>query len=239
MLKATRSSRRRERGVGLVELLVGLAVGLFVVGGGLLLFANFVQNDRRLVLEARLMQDLRAASDLVTRDIRRGGYWDAATSSVWVAGGASTTPRNPFALVRQGACSGATTANAASEPTGAAAAACYWVDNGANAAVNDAERYGFDVSGGVLYAVVADQRTALTDPASITITDLRFDWTGTQSINASNFCAKTCTANCPTVVVREVEVTIRGTVPGDTSIARQLRSNVRVRNDLFTGQCPA
>jgi len=92
----------------------------------------------------------------------------------------------------------------------------------------------------VLYAVrEGNAREALTDPNTVRITNLRFDWSGSQTIPASDFCAKTCTTNCPTVVVREVEVTIRGQLPGDASVARQLRSNVKVRNDYLGGQCPA
>lgn len=236
MLK--RVLRRAQRGLGLVELMVGLAVGLFVVAGGLLMFAGFVDSDRNLVVETRLMQDLRAAADLVTRDIRRGGYWANAHTSVWTSG-AGTTPRNPFALVSSAAC--AASAAGASQPTGVATSTCYWIDNGANAVANDSEKYGFEVDGGVLYSVLAGgARVALTDPKTITVTGLTFDWSGTQTIAASEFCAKTCVSNCPTVVVREVAVTITGTAPGVVpAMTRRLRNDVRVRNDLFTGQCPA
>jgi prepilin peptidase dependent protein B len=239
----SRLTRRRQRGLGLVELLVGLAVGLFVVAGGLLLFAGFVDADRRMVVESRLLQDLRAAADVITRDIRRGGYWDAAPTTVWSAGGPSVTPRNAYAWVMTDSC--ASGAAAASSPTGTSSGTCYWI-NASPAGVSDGnnirnneERYGFYLLNGVLYAdiggVGADP-TPLTDPKAVNVTDLRFDWTGSRAIAASGVCTKGCT-DCPTVVVREVEVRIRGTVPGDATIARELRSNVRVRNDLLTGQC--
>ena len=75
MLALVRCShlKRQARGMGIVELLVGLALGLFVVSGGLMLLAGFTDENRRLLLETRLTQDLRAASDLVTRDLRRAG----------------------------------------------------------------------------------------------------------------------------------------------------------------------
>ena len=59
--------------------MIGLALGLFVVGGGLLMLAGFTDENRRLLLETRLNQDLRAASDVVTRDLRRAGYWTPRT----------------------------------------------------------------------------------------------------------------------------------------------------------------
>lgn len=233
-----RTARRGlQRGLGIVELLVGLAVGLFVVAGGLMLLSGFIDADRRLLVETRLMQDLRAASDMITRDIRRGGYWQNAHTTVWTSG-ASLTPRNNYGRVGLTSCPSASFASAASDPTGSVSASCYWIDGDGDSTADDEEKYGFDVSGGVLFAVVGPTRQALTDPRSVNITDLRFDWGATQTISASAFCSKGCPAgNCPAIVVREVEVVLRGTAPGDTTIARELRSNVRVRNDMFTGQC--
>ena len=72
-------SRRGQRGLSLVELLVGLALGLLVVAGGAALLARqHLREHRALLLEARLMQDLRTAADLVARDLRRAGYWGDA-----------------------------------------------------------------------------------------------------------------------------------------------------------------
>lgn len=77
MAPATRMgnrSLRRARGLSLVELLVGLVVGLFVAAGASALAARQLADTRRLLLETQLHQDLRAALDIVTRDIRRSGH---------------------------------------------------------------------------------------------------------------------------------------------------------------------
>ena len=68
----------RDRGVSMVEMMVGVAIALVVVAGGLALLANFTGENRRLLLETRLNQDLRAAMDVVVRDLRRAGYWQGA-----------------------------------------------------------------------------------------------------------------------------------------------------------------
>jgi type IV pilus assembly protein PilW len=63
------------RGMTLVELMVGVAVGLFVVAAAALMTSSQLTDNRRLLLETQLQQDLRAAADLVTRDLRRTGFW--------------------------------------------------------------------------------------------------------------------------------------------------------------------
>ena len=55
--------------------MVGVAVGLFVAGGAAKLFVDNLSNNRRMLVETRINQDLRAATDLIARDLRRAGYW--------------------------------------------------------------------------------------------------------------------------------------------------------------------
>ena len=77
---------RTQRGLSLVELLVGIAITLVVVAGALKMFVGHLEGNRRLLLEARLHQDLRAASDLIARDLRRAGYWQQASQGTsWPA----------------------------------------------------------------------------------------------------------------------------------------------------------
>jgi type IV pilus assembly protein PilW len=229
---------RRSRGVSIVELLIGVALGLFVVAGGLTLLAGFTDESRRLLLETRLTLDLRGASDAVTRDLRRAGYWNAASTGVWTLGGPAVPPHNPYSLMAGAKCPGAalnqSTTNAAS------AGICYAIQASADAndAVDANERFGFDVDGGVLYLVNAGTREALSDPKTIFVSDLVIT-PSSQVLDASSFCRNGCAgANCPQVVVREYEVLIKGNVPGDATLSRFLRSNVRIRNDFYGGTCP-
>ena len=90
-------NREAQRGLTLVELLVGLALGLLVVASGTLLLTTHLREHRALLLEARLMQDLRTATDLVARDLRRAGHWGAAAAGVWSP---AEAPRaNPYAAL--------------------------------------------------------------------------------------------------------------------------------------------
>ena len=65
--------RRHQHGLSIVELMVGLAIGLVIVAAALLALAHHLRENRSLLMEARLMQDLRTASDLIARDLRRAG----------------------------------------------------------------------------------------------------------------------------------------------------------------------
>src|SRR6185369_348939 len=65
--------RRHQQGLSIVELMVGLAIGLVVVAAALLALTNHLRENRSLLLEARLMQDLQTTTDLIARDLRRAG----------------------------------------------------------------------------------------------------------------------------------------------------------------------
>ena len=243
--RRNRIESRRARGLGIVELMIGLALGLFVVGGGLLMLAGFTDENRRLLLETRLNQDLRAASDVVTRDLRRAGYWSAAHSGVWATGGPAVPPQNPYSRMDGTACAAANLNQTTT--TVASTALCYAIEATVDAtpgAIDANERFGFELDAGVIYTVAdGGARQALTDPKSIAISDLVIT-PSSQVLDASGYCKTACNpaaagANCPQVVVREYEVLIKGNLPGDATINRFLRSNVRIRNDHFGGQCPA
>lgn len=226
----------------IVEVMVGLAVGLFVLLAGAGMLATFSGADRRMLLETRLLQDLRATSDVITRDIRRAGYWRDASTGVWFAGGPPVPPQNPYSKLDNGAasCDAFPLANPVATPGAASSALCYYIDTVQDTpnVPSQAEMFGFKLDGGVIYAIVNGQpATALSDAKTITISDFVIT-PSSQTIDARAFCSKTCTTNCPQVIVREFEILIKGNIPGDTTIERSLRSDVRVRNDYVDGQCP-
>ncbi|MBX3618788.1 MAG: hypothetical protein KF891_02175 [Rhizobacter sp.] len=65
--------RHRHTDFSLVELMVGMAIGLVIVSVALLAWVHHLRENRLLLLDTRLMQDLRTAADLVSRDLRRAG----------------------------------------------------------------------------------------------------------------------------------------------------------------------
>ena len=95
LASAAAGKRRHSRGLSLVEMMVGIAVGLFIVAGASLVTVNQISDNRRLTLETQVQQDLRAAADLVARDLRRAGYWGKAQTSMWYEGGPNVVG-NPY-----------------------------------------------------------------------------------------------------------------------------------------------
>ncbi|MDH3452260.1 MAG: PilW family protein [Gammaproteobacteria bacterium] len=85
MSRNQRHSRRRQRGVTLVELLVATTVGLFLIGG---VAAIVVQTKKSYELQndfARIQENGRFGMELIVRDLRMAGYFgcmDDATK-VW------------------------------------------------------------------------------------------------------------------------------------------------------------
>jgi len=230
-----------QAGLSLIELLVGIAISLLIVAGGLGLLATFTGENRRLLLETRMNQDLRAAMDVVTRDLRRAGYWQGSTAEASVDGTPVAPASNPYRSFYNSACNAPALGASAPSPTAPAAHVCYAVARDGESAVNEATRaalYGFHLSGGVLYAALnGGAQQPLTDPATIIIT--RFVVTPRSQVRSMpSSCRITCTANCPRVIVRELEVVLQGTAPNDPLVQRQMRSSVRVRNDYHDGQCP-
>lgn len=68
------NANNHQRGLTLVELLIGMLVGIIVVGGGITVFTNSVKDQADNISLTRLNQDLRSMMDIMVRDIRRAGY---------------------------------------------------------------------------------------------------------------------------------------------------------------------
>lgn len=67
-------SRKPHSGFNLIELMIGLAVGLLVVSAAMSVFYNAMQGITDNTKLVRLNQDMRAMMDIMVRDIRRAGF---------------------------------------------------------------------------------------------------------------------------------------------------------------------
>ncbi|HWI10355.1 MAG TPA: prepilin-type N-terminal cleavage/methylation domain-containing protein, partial [Burkholderiaceae bacterium] len=230
MSGCTLASQRRcaQRGLSLVEFLVGVAIALFIAAAAATLFAGNLRENRQLLLEARLMQDLRTAADIATRDLRRAGYWADSTAGVWAAGASSVAPNPYVALAPSGAASDAVSLR-------------YSRDATENNLVDSNEQFGFRLKNGAIELQLgAGNWQALTDAGTLTIT--AFSVTPTlQDIDLGTFCATPCpagSATCPPhQQVRSLALLISGRLVADASVTRSLRSQIRLRNDPVIGAC--
>lgn len=74
MLKPARQSNRRANGFTLVELLVGMAVGIIVIGAAVAFIVSSVRANSENLRSIRLTQELRALTELIGREIRRARH---------------------------------------------------------------------------------------------------------------------------------------------------------------------
>ena len=220
---------RSARGTTIVELLVGLAIGLVIVAGAATLLARQLHQQRALLAETRLTQDLRNAADLIARDLRRAGYWGDAAAGVWSHGAAPLA--NPYAAV---------TSMAAASDTMRFA---YSRDAAEDQTVGDNERTGFRLHGHAVEARVGDQWQALTDASTLVVTAFEL-MPGIDDIDLSALCARPCDADSiaagtcpPRQQVRRVTVRIAGHATADVRLARSAQVQVRLRNDAIAGAC--
>lgn len=64
-----------QSGLSIVELMVGVAVGLIVVSGVVAIYGVIARSSAEILGSAKLNQELRAAMDMMVGDIRRAGVW--------------------------------------------------------------------------------------------------------------------------------------------------------------------
>ncbi len=216
--------------------MVGIAVGLFVVAAASLVVSSQLNDNRRLLLELQVQQDLRATADIITRELRRAGRSAAAEQSVANLG---LTPPvkaapNTFLTLGVAASPGAVTYT-------------YKREN------SDQGPFGFRLdTDGVIRSRLTGQSgwQELTDINTLFVDTFTVAETDSQPVRLP--CPKDCPVGTgdtcwPLVTVREFAITISGHAPGDGAIRRTVTTQVRLRNDqvqFFSGAlgdaaCPA
>lgn len=244
--RVRRAGAAAMRGLSLVELMVGIAVSMFVVAAAALLVSSQLSANRRLLLETQLQQDLRATADIITRELRRGSYWASSNEGVPTPAGGAIVGNPMRALAVN------------------SAEVHYKYRRGSGL-----EAFGFRLDGdGVIRACQSDGSEVggqcnsgwqdLTDTNTVEVRSISLSSTraglrartandDTLVLPCPNLCADGTTACWPTVGVREVTLTLTGRSRNDSAVERTLTSSVRVRNDRVdlsneapTGQsCPA
>ncbi|MCK7493802.1 MAG: prepilin-type N-terminal cleavage/methylation domain-containing protein [Comamonadaceae bacterium] len=239
--------RKSQRGLSIVELMVGIAIGLLIVAASAMLVSGQLGDNRRLLLETQVQQDLRAASDIIVRELRRSGARvDAETGAVWTTEHVATC--NRYATVTTG-------------PDYVHFR--YYRDANNNGPIgfkleNHVLRAAVHVSAGV--AGTCEQSSEqpanwqdLTDGRTLKVT--RFVVTPTVTSQQIP-CAKLCPTpisppgdprSCwPRLEVRQYQIEIDGEAASDSAVKRSISAVVRLRNDhlrhhdpVAVAMCPA
>ena len=218
IFRVARSPHARvQRGLSLVELMVGITIGLFVVAAASLVVTSQLTDNRRLLLELQVQQDLRATADVITRELRRAGGRQLPTNGVWSEIAAATA--NPFDTVTLAA---------------------------GNTEVRfDYERgiglqplgFKLDATRGVIQSYIGTGWQDLTDSSTMTVTAFTVTPRTAAVLERVIPCPKLCLAGnnlCwPKLKVRSYVVTIEARARTDDRIKRRLVNEVRLRNDEF------
>ncbi len=217
--------RGPQRGLSLVELMVGIAIGLVVVAGAALVASSQISDTRRLLLETQLQQDLRAAADIITRELRRAGskaYGNLAVNGIWSPG--SSAEANLY-----------TTISPSTLPTtpGDTVGYAYYRTSSAVGG------FGFRLNGGVIEFNLDGNPTtgwqALTDARVLRVTTFTVTQNNGPAVQLA--CAKECagggTACYPSWQTRELVVDIAGEAVADPTVQRSIRAAAKLRNDVL------
>lgn len=251
------SKPRFTNGFTLLELMVGIVVGLIVIGGAIAIYMIVLTGANYTTREARLNQELRVAMSFIVDDIRRAGFWREARAVDFGAPGMDDHP-NPFARREQ---DGSTDTDLEIYPDDPCIMLSYdpTFDDGGQ------QVFGYRLHGGAVQMLVDPALTStsacpddnwldLTDPATVLVTALLFDNQGSRCFNASRsetltpIAWETETAPTPAcldtgsgdydavdgdvlVESRQINITLVGSHARDPATRINLSESVKVRNN--------
>lgn len=174
---------KRQTGFTLIELMIGITVGLIVLAATVSIYMTTVMSNSYIVKSARINHDLESVMNIMISDIRRAGYWGLAR--------ARTDGRdNPFNLQ--------TPADATTDleiPN--ANCILYTYDANSDGTVDANEYYGFKLVNGALYMRISGATTDSTDCSDgtweefvysdlITIASLNFSFLPAAAVSAAS-----------------------------------------------------
>ena len=211
------AGRRHQRGLSLVELMVGVAVGLFIVAGATMLAASQLAGNRQLLVETQVQQDLRAAADIITRELRRAGYRPQAEKLIWSAQSPATEPvPNLRAGLRDPPVSGDV------------------VSYNYERFLGDTADFGYQLSSYTIKQRIGNAPVQdLTDRNTLKITDftVTLQAVASEQLACPRLCAGNTQACWPTVKLVDAVVSITGQAANNAAVSRTVVSRVRLRND--------
>jgi prepilin peptidase dependent protein B len=264
------TARQRQRGITVIELLIGISVGLLVVSGAITMYISSIRSSNDTLRASKLNQEISALMNVITNDLRRAGYWENATL-------AGNYNENPFSQENATALTviDDMTNDAPQGATGQGTCLVYAYDatylpGDVAGALDAADLFGFRLNGTVVQmrqSGVVDGADCIggtcnscnngtwenvTDPNLIEITNLNFDLSGSECLNASEPNDEDddgdgdvdeadeydCYATVPpvgseeaTTEAREIVVSVTGRLSADTTTQITATQTVRVRND--------
>jgi prepilin peptidase dependent protein B len=213
--------RTHSSGFGLVETMVALALGLFVVACATVLLQTSRLDARHSLAGQRVTQELRHTGEQIARNLRRAGHWGGADAAVG-AGAAD----NPYAALTA---------------TNGTLAWRWSRDAVENGSVDSNEQFALRLAGGaVQFQFGGAGWQTMTDASTVVVTTLALVPQVVETplpALCDAACAPGDAACPPRHVARSVAVALAGRAPGDAAVVRRFDTTVRLRNDLIVGHC--
>lgn len=208
--------RRHQHGFTLVELMVGLAIGLMVAAIAFSLLGVQAADARRQLIGTRLTQDLQTLGELIARDLSRAGHG------------------MPLASI--GAASDADPAIALTS-TGDGVSLLYATDPSPGAGT---ERFSYRLHHGVVEMAFGDGSwQALSDATTMLVTQFDVE-PDSRRIELGGFCSRTCpSGQCPFQLQRRLHIRLQARAVADPAAQQETETIARVRNHAVLGGCPA
>lgn len=205
---------RRQRGVTLIEMVVGIAISIVIIIVVLGIFSDTVTSSQRIIERGKLDRDLSSIMDIIAADVQRAGYWSNATSS-------ST---NPFM-------------SGTDDLTVSTNCITLSYDSANDGTVDDSDRFGYRLTNGAIQfrppgstfscTAASTNWNNLSDPNAITIT--AFNVTSTNvAVDIDNSTATTDTIN-----QRSVTITLTGQLRNNTNQTQTITRTIVVRNNKY------
>jgi prepilin-type N-terminal cleavage/methylation domain-containing protein len=234
--RSVMASRKRQQGVTLIELMIGMVVGLIVLSGVIYMFIVIASSSRDVLNSARLNNDLSTTVGLMVSEVRRAGHW--------IQSGGATT--NPYSVD-------------VGLDVNVVGTDCilYSYDFDGDGAVSTTERSGFKLQ--TMSGVPSILRkksgpnnsdcSGANDGDWETFTDERFMNVTSFVIADNTVClvdtVATSGAACSgaasgteVAAVREIVFTLSAEVIRDTAWSKTITDRVRIRNDLLVDSVP-
>jgi len=238
--------RSKQAGLGLIELMISITIGLIVIAGVIQIFVSTLVGSREILDQARLESELNGIMHWMSNDIRRAGYWGADGQDADWASGA----RNPFT---EGV-------NRINTPTNSCILFSYNLDNDEGNAsigfcedclslpasfaapvyeIDNMEMFGYRLVSGAVearegpengdnaFSCTVGDWGPLSDSDVVNITGLTFDLSFPDVATVTD-------ADGTSLTIETVQVVIQldGELANDSSVSKSLSTTVRLGNNL-------
>jgi len=234
----------RQGGVSLIELMIGITVGLIILAGVVTVVAKTTFSGLENVRAVQLNQQIRGTMDLIRRDLQRAGYVEA-----WTPGSATVTTStldmdaiNTFGTV--------TLTGTCTTTGGVTTCTCilYSYDRNADGVKGDSgagfELYGFRLNNGAIetrrsgttHNCTSGQWWDLTD-ASVNVTALGFEHdlldSTTYYINGTGNGSTACPSGEVCLDRRKINISVTAELSSDSAVKVQISNEVKIKNDHY------